>query len=93
MLPHRVKGQILLSANNRNAGGQVFGQRLADLQTLPLISTPKIARGSLDDFENGVAIGIGVAQSLGLSVGDNLTFISPDGLATPFWHKPAYYHL
>ena len=84
----QVKGQILLSANNRNAGGQVFGQRLADLQTLPLISTPKIAHGSLDNFENGVAIGIGVAQSLGLSVGDNLTFISPDGLATPFGTSP-----
>jgi lipoprotein-releasing system permease protein len=67
---------------------QVIGETLADLKTLPLIATPEVAYGSIDDFEKGVAIGTGVARELGLSVGDKITLISPDGVKTAFGTSP-----
>ncbi len=83
-----VKGQVLASANGRNAGVQVLGESLADLRTLPLVAEPETKIGSLDDFERGVAIGTGVARSLGLSLGDKITLTSPDGVKTAFGTSP-----
>ena len=83
-----VKGQVMATANNRNAGVQVFGEMLADLQTLPLLADPEMRIGKLDNFNDGVAIGSGIARTLGLSLGDKITLISPDGLQTPFGTSP-----
>ncbi|GLQ34960.1 ABC transporter substrate-binding protein [Amylibacter marinus] len=83
-----VKGQVLASANGRNLGVQVFGETLADLKTLPLISEPEQSWGALDDIGNGVAIGSGVARELSLRVGDAITLTSPDGVQTAFGTAP-----
>lgn len=83
-----VKGQVMATANNRNAGVQVFGETLADLKTLPLLADPEMRIGKLENFNQGVAIGSGIARSLGLSLGDKITLISPDGLQTPFGTSP-----
>lgn len=83
-----VKGQVLASANGRNAGVQVFGETEADLRTLPLVANPETQIGTLDDFEKGVAIGTGVARALGLSLGDQITLTSPDGVKTAFGTSP-----
>jgi lipoprotein-releasing system permease protein len=37
---------------------------------------------------SGIAIGLGIAQELGISVGDRLRLISPDGARTPFGTSP-----
>jgi lipoprotein-releasing system permease protein len=46
--------------------------------------------GALMDFDNsgGVAIGTGLAQNLGLAVGDRITLISPRGAVTPMGSTP-----
>ena len=83
-----VKGQVMANANGQNTGVQVFGETLADLKTLPLVANPKDAFGSIEDYENGVAIGSGIARKLGLRVGDVITLISPDGVKTAFGTSP-----
>lgn len=83
-----VKGQVLASANGRNAGVEVRGETLEDLRTLPLIADPETKIGSLDDFGRGVAIGTGVARTLGLDLGDQIKLTSPDGVKTAFGTSP-----
>ncbi|MEE9453393.1 MAG: lipoprotein-releasing ABC transporter permease subunit [Paracoccaceae bacterium] len=83
-----IRGQVMATANSRNSGVEVYGETLADLRTLPLIATPETATGSLKDFEDGVAIGSGVARTLGIRVGETITLISPDGVKTPFGTSP-----
>ena len=59
------------------------------LATHPFVA-PNIIEGSLERFgETGViAIGVQLAQTLGVQVGDPLTLISPKGTATPFGTAP-----
>ena len=83
-----VKGQVLASANGRNAGVEVRGETLADLRSLPLIAEPETKTGSLDDFDSGVAIGTGVARTLGLDLGDRIKLTSPEGVKTAFGTSP-----
>ncbi len=83
-----VKGQVLASAFGRNAGVEVRGETLESLRTLPLIAEPETKVGSLDDFERGVAIGTGVARTLGLDLGDQIKLTSPDGVKTAFGTSP-----
>lgn len=83
-----VRGDIMATGGGRNVGVQVFGQTLADLKTLPLVANPEVQIGKIDNFENGVAVGSGVARELGLSLGDTITLISPDGLQTAFGTSP-----
>jgi len=83
-----IRGQVMASANSRNSGVEVYGETLADLETLRLVAHPETSAGSLADFNTGVAVGIGVARELGLQVGDFITLISPDGVKTPFGTSP-----
>jgi lipoprotein-releasing system permease protein len=70
-----------LQANGRISGGQVNGIRPADLQQFDIVREGMIL-GSLDTFgqgqggENQVLIGIGMANQLGLTVGDRITVYS-----------------
>ncbi len=83
-----VKGQVMASANGRNAGVEVFGMTAQDLQALPRIADPQSAEGDLARYGEGVAIGSGVARELGLRLGDQLRLISPDGVKTAFGTSP-----
>ena len=83
-----VRGQVMASANGHNAGVEVFGERASDLQGLPLISHPQTAQGDLARFPNGIAIGSGVARELGVTAGDRIKIISPDGVKTAFGTAP-----
>ncbi|WP_308917023.1 lipoprotein-releasing ABC transporter permease subunit [Jannaschia sp. LMIT008] len=83
-----VEGQVMASANGRNAGVQVIGIRPADLAAIPRVAEPETAAGSLDDFEGGIAIGAGIARNLGLTAGDSIRIISPDGVRTAFGTSP-----
>ncbi|NOX39934.1 MAG: lipoprotein-releasing ABC transporter permease subunit [Alphaproteobacteria bacterium] len=83
-----VRGQLMASASGRNAGIEVFGERLSDLMTLPLIIHPESSSGDISKFEDGVAIGSGVAQELGVMAGDRIKIISPDGVKTAFGTAP-----
>ncbi|MFS4437285.1 lipoprotein-releasing ABC transporter permease subunit [Paracoccaceae bacterium GXU_MW_L88] len=83
-----VRGQVMASTGQYNSGVEVYGERLEDLQTLPLIANPESAQGDLADLEDGIAIGSGVARELGVGVGDVIDLISPNGVQTPFGTSP-----
>ncbi|WP_417209511.1 lipoprotein-releasing ABC transporter permease subunit [Antarctobacter sp.] len=83
-----VKGQVMATGNGRNAGVEVFGIAQADLIEIPRIADPDTGRGNLTDFDGGVAIGSGVAQMLGVGLGDKIDLISPNGVKTPFGVSP-----
>ena len=83
-----VKGQVMATANGRNAGVEVFGIAPENLATIPRVADPETARGDITRFAEGVAIGSGVARELGLGVGDRIRLISPDGVKTPLGTSP-----
>ncbi len=83
-----VKGTVMASAQGRNTGVEVYGMSLADLEKVPNIAHSKEAQGSLDGYDQGIAIGQGVAQTLGVTVGDMVRLISPDGVKTAFGVSP-----
>ncbi|RMH51525.1 MAG: FtsX-like permease family protein [Alphaproteobacteria bacterium] len=79
-----VRGQVMATANGRNTGVEIYGERPGDVATLPLIARPKWSAGDLSMLGEGVAVGEGVARQLGLFLGDTITLISPEGAFTPF---------
>jgi lipoprotein-releasing system permease protein len=83
-----VKGQVMATAYGNNAGVEVFGIAAEDIVRIPRIADPETGRGSLDDFDLGLAIGSGVAQILGVGLGDQIDLISPNGVKTPFGVSP-----
>ena len=83
-----VKAQVMANAEGRNAGVQVFGIQPEDLKAIPRIADPETGRGDLARFDEGIAIGSGVAQELGLTLGDRIRLISPDGAKTPLGTTP-----
>ncbi len=83
-----IRGQVLASAGGRSAGVEVLGSRIEDLRAMPLIAAPETAIGTLDRLGEGIAIGSGVARELGVTVGDIVTLVSPEGMDTPFGTQP-----
>jgi lipoprotein-releasing system permease protein len=79
-----VEGQVLLTgAGSTATGGLARGIRPEDLRARPIIAN-NIRAGSLANFEgeDAVAIGTRLAFRLGLSIGDKITLVSPQGRAT-----------
>jgi len=83
-----IRGQLMASFNGRNAGVEVLGARLSDLQTLPLIANPETQRGLLENLPGGIAMGSVVARELGVQIGDRVKIISADGVKTAFGTAP-----
>jgi len=83
-----IKGQVMANNRSANTGAQVFGISLADLKTIPRIASGEKAQGDIERFNDGVAIGIGIANSLGLGIGDKIKLISPNGTKTAFGISP-----
>ena len=83
-----VKGQVMATSGPESAGVEVFGMRLADLRAIPRIGDGAEAYGSLDAYDEGIAIGSGVARELGVGVGDKVRLISPNGAKTAFGTSP-----
>ncbi len=88
-IPH-VDGQVLASGRrSAGTGALVRGVRAEDLAKMESVSG-NIVLGSLDGFagDQGVVIGNRMADALGISVGDPITFASADGDVTPFGTTP-----
>ncbi len=83
-----VKGQVLLTNRERSTGVEVFGIRTDDLLSLPGVADSDQAAGDLSQFENGIAIGSGVARAIGATVGDRIKMTSPNGVKTAFGTSP-----
>jgi lipoprotein-releasing system permease protein len=86
-----VEGQVLVSSQYNTLFGIVRGLDEEGLKSLPIVSgKDRVIAGSLADFDkqDGIAIGSRLAQSLGLTLGDRVTMISPRGASTPFGVMP-----
>ncbi|GAB4270327.1 MAG: lipoprotein-releasing ABC transporter permease subunit [Pararhodobacter sp.] len=83
-----IKGQVMAARDGRNAGVEVFGIAEEDLRAIPRIAHSDAARGDLSRFEQGIAIGTGVARELNVRLGDRIRIISPEGVRTAFGTSP-----
>ncbi|MEQ8268246.1 MAG: lipoprotein-releasing ABC transporter permease subunit [Parvibaculum sp.] len=83
-----VDGQVMVQSPQNATGALVRGMRASDLKSLPVVAD-NVVVGSLDGMEQGgVSVGARLAQNLGLTVGDNITLLSPRGAITPFGTAP-----
>ena len=83
-----VRGQVMATFQGRNAGMEVYGISAENLATIPRVANPQTAQGDLGRFTEGIAIGSGIARTLGAQVGDRIRIISPDGVRTAFGTSP-----
>ena len=79
-----VEGQVMASGPGGASGVLLRAYPPEDLRALPALAAPEESFGDLKDVGEGVALGAGLATTLGLRPGDGLTLISPNGLSTPF---------
>ena len=84
-----VEGQALASSPFNASGVVVRGMLAADLTKLSQIAN-NIKQGTLDGFDNGqgLAIGVRLAEQLSVRAGDNITLVSPRGAVTPMGTTP-----
>lgn len=85
-----VEGQVLASGSGgAGTGAIVRGIEAEDITKLNFIAD-NIRQGSLTAFATGegIAIGSRMAANLGVSAGDSITLISPDGDVTPLGVNP-----
>ena len=83
-----VEGQVLISSKEAASGAIVRGIKPESLRIKPVLSK-KVVSGSLDNFKDDhVAIGVRMAQRLGLKAGGKITLVSPRGMQTAFGTVP-----
>jgi lipoprotein-releasing system permease protein len=84
-----VEGQVLASGRGNSTGVTVRGMDEENLKKLKLLYNSP-AQGGWDNWDGskGIAIGYRLAQTLGVSLGDSVTIITPDGAMTPFGTTP-----
>jgi len=84
-----VEGQALASGQGEASGVTVRGMDFNNIQKLPLLANAA-EFGGWDQWDQsqGIAIGIRLARQLGVSVGDSVTLINPNGSTTPFGSTP-----
>ena len=83
-----VRGQVMAAKEGQTSGAEVLGISLEDLKTIPRIATGGPSLGSIDDFNQGIAVGSGVARELGAEVGDTIRLISANGVKSAFGTSP-----
>ncbi len=83
-----IKGQALISLRDGSSGAEIFGISREDLESLPGIAQSEQAAGDLTRFDDGIAIGSGVARAIGAGVGDTIKLTSPNGVKTAFGTSP-----
>ena len=83
-----VKQQILASKNDNSTGVEVYGIRKGDLVNIELVNKPANSEGSVENFNDGVAIGAQIARKLSISINDTIKLISPNGAKSVFGTIP-----
>lgn len=84
-----IEGSVMASGRRGATGALVRGVSVENAATLGALASPESATGALADFGPGtVAMGAGVAESLGLAVGDIVKLTSPRGLRTVLGPAP-----
>lgn len=80
-----VEAQAMLAFGGKVAGTQVRGIVPSEERTASGI-TQRMTAGSIDDLEAGafhIVLGTALAKELGVSVGETVVLIAPEGTATP----------
>lgn len=83
-----VRGEGLATQGAQSSFVQVYGITPEDLVAIPLVVSPQVSSGDLADFSQGVALGSGVARSLGVQVGDRINLLSAEGANTAAGRSP-----
>ena len=83
-----ISGQVMGAFEGKYSGLQVVGLYKEDLKKIDLIANPEKKIGDINNFNVGISVGKGVANSLGIGIDKNLRLISPDGLKTLFGTTP-----
>lgn len=83
-----IKGQVMATAGDRSSGIEVYGMRGDDVRAIPRVGDGAEAYGDLSRYDDGIAIGSGIARELGVTVGDRIRLISPNGVKTAFGTSP-----
>ena len=85
-----VEGQALASGQTESTGVSVRGIEAASIDKLDLLKNGA-ALGGWDQWDQstGVAIGQRLAEKLGVTIGDPVTIVNPNGANTPFGRTPA----
>jgi lipoprotein-releasing system permease protein len=84
-----IEGQAMIQSSAQSLGGFVRGVTEDSVKQLPLVAD-NVRFGTLDGFDGqeGIAIGMRMANSLRVSLGDSVTLIAPRGAQTPFGTTP-----
>ncbi|MFV2001419.1 MAG: lipoprotein-releasing ABC transporter permease subunit [Paracoccaceae bacterium] len=83
-----VRGQVMANLRDNTTAVDVYGISAADIQGIPRVARAERTLGDLARFDEGIAIGSGVARLLGVSIGDRIRLISPNGVKTAFGTSP-----
>lgn len=83
-----IKGQAMVTANDRSNVAEVYGIALDDLKAIPRVAGSDEALGDIGRFGEGIAVGSGIARDLGLGIGDRVKLIQPNGARTAFGTSP-----
>ncbi|MEQ1902378.1 MAG: ABC transporter permease [Devosia sp.] len=84
-----VEGQALASGQSESTGVSVRGVSAASIDKLELLKNGAVL-GGWDDWDHaqGIAIGQRLAEKLGVTIGDPVTIVNPNGANTPFGKTP-----
>ena len=83
-----INEKLVATSDLGTTGADLYGVRQEDLQNLDIIANADEKWGNLDLSEGKIAVGKKLADTLGLSVGDVITLVSPNGIVTPFGRTP-----
>ncbi|MFN4156207.1 MAG: lipoprotein-releasing ABC transporter permease subunit [Paracoccaceae bacterium] len=83
-----IRGQVMVSSQGATNGAEVYGLSEEDLKSIPRVGLGADAYGDIERFDEGVAIGSVLARELGVTVGDRIRVISPNGVRTAFGSSP-----
>lgn len=90
----KISGFGMLTYGDRSNVAEVYGVPVSELKALPTFRDAPKALGNIDDFGKpvsaggGIAIGAGIARTLGVVPGDEVRLISPNGAKTAFGTSP-----
>ena len=84
----RVLGYAMGTYGNQSSVAEVHGVAGKVLRDLPTFEGAPEPLGDIDRFDQGIAVGAGMARTLGLGIGDKLKLIQPNGVKTAFGVSP-----
>lgn len=84
-----IESQVLITSPKNALGAIVRGMRAADINQMKLVAG-NLRIGTLDGFDqgDGIALGLRLANALGVTTGDKVTLVNPRGQTTVFGRKP-----